>query len=85
MQAQPLETRGLTIVSFNVPALHDPADARAVRAALEPVEGVERVVVNLAPRLVQVRYYRGKTDPVRLKQAIEAVGYPVQRYSDGFR
>ncbi len=75
----------MTITSFNVPNITVAEGAQAITTAVEPTDGVNRVLVNTAARLVQVEYDEDRTTPELLKGAIEAAGYRVQRYSNGKR
>ncbi len=75
----------MAITSFNVPNITVAEDAQAITTAVEPADGVSRVLVNTAARLVQVEYNEDRTTPEALKGAIETAGYRVQRYSNGKR
>lgn len=75
----------MTIISFNVPDISVAAGVQSITTAIEPAQGVSKVLVNTAARLVQVEYDEDQTTPEALKGAIEAAGYRVQRYSNGKR
>lgn len=75
----------MTIISFNVPDISVAAGVQAITTAIEPAQGVSKVLVNTAARLVQVEYDEDQTTPEALKGVIEAAGYRVQRYSNGKR
>ncbi len=75
----------MTITSFNVPGISVADGIQAITSAIEPANGVTKVLVNTAARLVQVEYDEDQTTPEALKNAIEAAGYRVQRYANGKR
>ena len=49
---------------------------RAIRGALEALDGVKRVEVDIAARRVEVRYDDGAATAEQIDAALEAEGYP---------
>ena len=59
-----------------------------VRKAIEGIDGVKDVNVNLASNSALIEYDSGKTDPQKIKEAVVAAGYdmdttPLSGAADG--
>lgn len=50
---------------------------RTITQALTPIDGVERVTVDIPQKQVSVDYDQGKVDVDRLKQILQDEDYPV--------
>jgi len=67
--------------TFQVPDVHCEHCDRAIRTALEQIEGVETASVDLETKEVSVSFDDGRVARERLIEAIEEEGYPVGRSS----
>jgi copper chaperone CopZ len=69
-------------ITVSVPEMHCEACQASIEGALRPLEGVERVDVDLVAKVVRVAY-REPASPEALSQAIEEQGYDVASISNG--
>ncbi len=63
--------------TFSVPDVHCGHCKSTIEGALQPLEGVQRVDVDIDGRAVTVDYDGGEVSQEQILQAIEAAGYPV--------
>lgn len=68
----------MTEVVYRVPEMHCGACEQAVRKALLGVEGIREVRVELAPRIVCVRYEAERVVAASIRDRIEAAGFDVE-------
>ena len=68
---------GYADVSWSVPGVTCAACERTIENAVRPLLGVESVAVDVAAKVVTVRFRPDKADLAGVSAAIESAGYPV--------
>lgn len=63
---------------FDVPDIHCDHCASSIEGAVDAIEGVERVKVQIEERTVDVTYDDGSVDTTAIVTAIEGQGYEVK-------
>lgn len=64
-------------IEYHLPGIHCDACERSVRGALERVDGVGAVTVNLDKKHVRVEYDPARTNVLALKEQLERAGFEV--------
>lgn len=62
---------------LNVPDISCEHCERAIKGALTPVEGIQRVAVDIPAKQVQVEYDQRKVSVDQMKEILQEEDYPV--------
>jgi copper chaperone CopZ len=64
-------------ITYHVPEMHCGACEASIRKALDPVDGIQKVEVDLHQRHVTVQFDEERLGPVDVKARIERAGFDV--------
>ena len=67
----------MTIVVLTVPGITCEHCERAIREALTPVKGIQRLDVNIMAKQVRVTYDETQVATEKMKEILQQEGYPV--------
>jgi copper chaperone len=67
----------MTTVVLSVPDISCEHCERAIRDALSPLQGIQRLVVNIPQKQVRVTYDQTLVGLDRMKEILREEGYPV--------
>ncbi len=73
----------MAIVTLSVPDISCEHCERAVKGALTPVEGVQRVDVDIPAKQVSVAYDERRVSVERMKEILQEEDYPVASVDQG--
>jgi copper chaperone len=68
----------MSSITLNVPDISCEHCERTITSALQPVDGVHSVSVDVAARQVRVNYDQAQVNVERMKQILQAEDYPVE-------